>query len=74
MALKPGGTLVYSTCSINPLENDGVLEKLVRKQTGFKIIDPLNDGGEKTQYGRIFMPDREPCHGPLFISRLIKSI
>ena len=32
MALKPGGRLVYSTCSISPYENDGVLEKFIKKQ------------------------------------------
>jgi 16S rRNA C967 or C1407 C5-methylase (RsmB/RsmF family) len=31
LMLKPGGFLVYSTCSLGPEENDGVLERLTAK-------------------------------------------
>ncbi|ANF23406.1 tRNA (cytosine(49)-C(5))-methyltransferase [Thermococcus piezophilus] len=30
-ALKPGGVMVYSTCTIDPLENEGVVDYLLRK-------------------------------------------
>ena len=30
-ALKPGGTLVYSTCTIDPVENEEVVDYLLRK-------------------------------------------
>ncbi len=30
-ALKPGGTLIYSTCTIDPLENEEVVDYLLRK-------------------------------------------
>ncbi|NJE61359.1 tRNA (cytosine(49)-C(5))-methyltransferase [Thermococcus sp. 21S7] len=30
-ALRPGGTLVYSTCTIDPLENEEVVDYLLRK-------------------------------------------
>lgn len=29
--LKPGGRLVYSTCTLNSVEDDGVVEKLLKK-------------------------------------------
>lgn len=35
--LKPGGTLVYSTCTISPEENEVVINKLLRR-TNAKII------------------------------------
>lgn len=33
-SLKPGGLLVYSTCSISPLENDGVITKILKRNKG----------------------------------------
>ncbi|MEK7146398.1 MAG: RsmB/NOP family class I SAM-dependent RNA methyltransferase, partial [Patescibacteria group bacterium] len=29
--LKPGGRLVYSTCTLNPIENDGVVDRLMKE-------------------------------------------
>ncbi|MEG0830411.1 MAG: 16S rRNA (cytosine(967)-C(5))-methyltransferase RsmB [Anaerovoracaceae bacterium] len=39
--LKPGGTLVYSTCTINPYENQRVVEAFLRKNPQFKKIEAL---------------------------------
>jgi hypothetical protein len=38
-ALRPGGRLVYSTCSIDPIENDRVVEKLLARENG-RLIAP----------------------------------
>ena len=35
--LKPGGTLVYSTCSLEPEENREVVERFLKDQPGFKL-------------------------------------
>ena len=35
--LKPGGTLVYSTCSLEPEENSGVVKQFLHEQPGFKL-------------------------------------
>jgi 16S rRNA C967 or C1407 C5-methylase (RsmB/RsmF family) len=75
LSLKPGGVMIYSTCSISPLENDGVIERLLKRKQGQVLIDPetqdLSDL-EKTEYGFQIFPDRFQGMGPIFMTRLIK--
>lgn len=74
LALKPGGKMVYSTCSISPLENDGVIEKLLAKKGDQICLDlpaPATEWAEKTKYGYLHLPDK--CgFGPIFYTRLKK--
>ncbi len=42
--LKPGGRLVYSTCTMNPYENEAVLAEAVRRFGGkVKLVDTTGD-------------------------------
>ena len=49
MLLKPGGTLVYSTCSLEPEENDRLVEQALAAIPGLRVIEsrrtlPFIDG------------------------------
>jgi 16S rRNA C967 or C1407 C5-methylase (RsmB/RsmF family) len=76
LALKPGGRLVYSTCTLSPQENDGVIGKLLKKKKQkVKLIqmEPPIPGAEKTEFGVSFLPD-QLGFGPLYFSVLEKSL
>ncbi|HCC36968.1 MAG TPA: 16S rRNA methyltransferase [Treponema sp.] len=72
LLLKPGGSLVYSTCAITNAENDGVAEKLLAKYEAAALDPPGFTEGEQTAYGRIILPDQSGC-GPMYIARFRKK-
>ena len=76
LSTQPGGTIVYSTCSISPLENDAVVARVLDRKGDQVELDAetsdLNDL-EKTQYGFMILPDRAQGAGPMYIARLIKK-
>lgn len=46
-ALKKGGTMIYSTCTLEPEENEGVVSYLLRKYNRAEVIEvPLFDSKE----------------------------
>lgn len=74
LAVKPAGRIVYSTCSINPAENDGVIDKLLRKKKEKVKVLPIETAGlgEKTNNGVVFLPDQ--CgFGPLYFAVLERT-
>ena len=42
--LRPGGVLVYSTCTFAPEEDEGVVSRFVREHKDFFIEDVVHDG------------------------------
>ena len=38
-SLKPGGRLMYSTCTVNPAENEAVAEAFLRDATDFELLE-----------------------------------
>ena len=59
--VKPGGTLVYSTCTINPRENEQVVETFLKRNRSFKME-------EKT----LLMPSTDKTDG-FFICVMTRS-
>lgn len=79
MALKPGGRIVYSTCSISKEENDGVVAKLLKRKGDEvdvirgEVADHEGVVLEETEFGYSILPDRSDGAGPIFFSVLEKQ-
>ena len=41
--LKPGGTLVYATCSLEPEENEQVVDRFLSSRPGFRLRSPCDE-------------------------------
>ena len=54
--LKPGGTLLYVTCSVFKRENDDVIAAFVAQHEDCKILDIIRPWGHPTRYGRQILP------------------
>ncbi|MGI6211169.1 MAG: 16S rRNA (cytosine(967)-C(5))-methyltransferase RsmB [Anaerovoracaceae bacterium] len=50
--VRPGGVLMYSTCTINDMENEGVAERFLEKNAGFRKLAE-----------RQLLPDTDGCDG-----------
>ncbi|KAF3760551.1 S-adenosyl-L-methionine-dependent methyltransferase [Cryphonectria parasitica EP155] len=80
-AVRTGGRVVYSTCSIETGENDGVVEKMLTAPGGASDEEEQEevDGAlemltEETKYGRIAVPDHKAGGqwGPLYLCVITK--
>ncbi len=76
--LKRNGFLIYSTCALLEIENDNVIEKLLKKYENAKITtanrwSPLcQETPLKTKYGYIYFPDIHNGAGPMYFSLITK--
>ncbi|MGI6669847.1 MAG: RsmB/NOP family class I SAM-dependent RNA methyltransferase [Acetivibrionales bacterium] len=43
--LKPGGTLVYSTCTFSPEENEMIIFRFMKNHGGYELVDMPKTGG-----------------------------
>ena len=73
-ALRPGGTLVYSTCTISPVENEAVVDRFLAERPDFAADDLGSSEWSVWQHGRRPMylqtlPHRDGTDG-FFVARL----
>ena len=83
-ALKPGGRLVYSTCSINHTENDPVVAAVLQQSALRMILLPADQlsahikelleltQAQPTQFGWLVLPSARGW-GPIYVSCLCKE-
>ncbi|MGY0692338.1 16S rRNA (cytosine(967)-C(5))-methyltransferase RsmB [Virgibacillus sp. FSP13] len=78
--LKKGGLLIYSTCTVDQEENDGVVKAFLQQQTDYKIDQAffeglpsdLNQSPGKTDYGLQIFPQTFQTDG-FFLTRFRKK-
>ncbi|GAA5315987.1 MAG: 16S rRNA (cytosine(967)-C(5))-methyltransferase RsmB [Candidatus Pelagadaptatus aseana] len=54
--LKPGGLLIYATCSVLPTENTLVVEQFLKQQSDARHIPITADWGQEQTCGRQLLP------------------
>jgi 16S rRNA C967 or C1407 C5-methylase (RsmB/RsmF family) len=76
IALKTGGRLVYSTCSISHLENDDIVQKVIEKHkhVTLEVIkfkeDACSVGSPTSLGGWQILPDQDANWGPIYFCML----
>ncbi len=85
--LAPGGFLLYSTCALSPQENDGIIDRLLKKFPDALIVParpcapdalasvcrtPFLPDAEQTGRGFHILPDVQNGAGPIWFSLVQK--
>jgi 16S rRNA (cytosine967-C5)-methyltransferase len=70
--LKPGGILLYATCSIMPKENTQVIAGFVARQAEAECLNIAADWGIEQAYGRQLLPQVEG-HDGFYYAQLRKA-
>lgn len=71
--LRPGGTMVYSTCTFNDTENEGVLRRFLALHPEFSLVPFALPGLPEAKDGYLHLYPHEMRGEGHFISRLKKA-
>lgn len=84
-SIRVGGSLVYSTCTLSPVENDGVVQQaltqlkvenhhatyaVINLKEAFRPLRGLFKFNTKFRYGQQVLPDVCSNYGPMYISKI----
>ena len=70
--VRPGGELVYSTCTVHPAENEEQIKVFLREHPEFSL-QPFMLGQETVQGVQTLLPDRYAGMDGFFIAKLRKT-
>ncbi|XP_043854165.1 tRNA (cytosine(34)-C(5))-methyltransferase, mitochondrial [Dromiciops gliroides] len=83
-ALRPGGSLVYSTCTLSKAENNDVIDQILNSHNNIIPVDmkemaivgshDFTFAPSGQEYGLLVLPDKGKVWGPMFVAKLKKSI
>ena len=73
LAAKKGAWILYSTCSINPGENEEVVEKLFSRHPGEVEEEEVPAWAEKRKRGGLVLPDSKNGKGPMYFCLMRKT-
>lgn len=71
--LKPGGLLVYSTCTLNPKENEKVVESFLLQNADFEA-EPFNISELSADRGILTLIPSVHCTDGFFIAKIRRKI
>ena len=71
--VRPGGVLVYSTCTLNPDENEHIVRRFLAENPVFSAADfDLGPAGRSEDGMRTFFPHLDGCDG-FFIAKMTRK-
>ena len=71
--LAPGGRMVYSTCTFNDVENEGVLARFLQEYAGFSLVPFALEGLPEAKQGYLHLYPHEMRGEGHFVSLLQKG-
>ncbi|XP_058886302.1 tRNA (cytosine(34)-C(5))-methyltransferase, mitochondrial [Acipenser ruthenus] len=80
-ALRPGGTVVYSTCTLSRAENSDVIVSVLSSCDNIELVDLTGQMASMSQHftfapgnmlGHLVIPERGKTWGPMYVAKLKK--